>query len=417
MTLSTHLRTILKALGTGGQIPEGRTAVEKIFTAIGERLNRFLLPTPTVTSEGKTMVVQDGVWRMGAIGSIFTVKGSVDTIENLPATGNVVGDVYHVSQNGAEYVWITSTVHPTGYWEQFGYAVDSELSPHSINPVRNSTIASAFDLYTRYLNEKVDVHEPYVFGELLIYGSEDDEPGVGIHSYYNAGSPSLKLYGSENDELVRLTGLANPTANNDAATKQYVDSVAPLQLIATPTDGASGDTFMSGTWRGATWREVMAAVLASRLIQIDVADMGPVTLVYNAFSATSVASTCFAFASMDMDTFVIARVTLYSNSNFTVDLIARADPVVVTDGASAMTCDPQPNTIYKYGKLTSLTISNPTATGKFWIWFTSGATATTVTGIENGDGTAFQPEANKVYKITVEDGYATFDSWSTGGGT
>lgn len=318
MTLSTHLRTILKALGTGGQIPEGRTAVEKIFTAIGERLNRFLLPTPTVTSEGKTMVVQDGVWRMGAIGSIFTVKGSVDTIENLPATGNVVGDVYHVSQNGAEYVWITSTVHPTGYWEQFGYAVDSELSPNSINPVRNSTIASAFDLYTRYLNEKVDVHEPYVFGELLIYGSEDDEPGVGIHSYYNTGSPSLELYGSENDELVRLTGLANPTANNDAATKQYVDSVAPL---------------------------------------------------------------------------------------------------VVTDGASAMTIEPQPNTIYKYGKLTSLTISNPTATGKFWIWFTSGATATTVTGIENGDGTAFQPEANKVYKITVEDGYATFDSWSTGGGT
>lgn len=304
MTLSTHLRTILKALGTGGQIPEGRTAVEKIFTAIGERLNRFLLPTPTVTSEGKTMVVQDGVWRMGAIGSIFTVKGSVDTVENLPATGNVVGDVYHVSQNGAEYVWITSTVHPTGYWEQFGYAVDSELSPHSINPVRNSTIASAFDLYTRYLNEKVDVHEPYVFGELLIYGSEDDEPGVGIHSYYNAGSPSLELYGSENNELVRLTNLANPTANNDAATKQYVDGYQVIVSGSTPT------------------------------------------------------------------------------------------------------ITPVDNTIYKCGELTALTISNPPATGAYSIIFYSGATATVVTGIDN-----FTVEANKRYRIDVEDGYATFASW------
>ena len=304
MTLSTHLRTILKALGTGGQIPEGRTAVEKIFTAIGERLNRFLLPTPTVTSEGKTMVVQDGVWRMGAIGSIFTVKGSVDTIENLPATGNVVGDVYHVSQNGAEYVWITSTVHPTGYWEQFGYAVDSELSPHSINPVRNSTIASAFDLYTRYLNEKVDVHEPYVIGELLIYGSEDDEPGVGIRSYYNAGSPSLELYGSENDELIRLTNLANPTEHHDAATKQYVDGYKVTVSGSTPT-------------------------------------------------------------------------------------IAAAD-----------------NTIYECGELTSLTFNNPPATGKYSIVFFSGATPTTTVGIEN-----FAAEANKRYKITVEDNYATYDSW------
>lgn len=310
MTLSTHLRTILKALGTGGQIPEGRTAVEKIFTAIGERLNRFLLPTPTVASEGKTMVVQDGVWRMGAIGSIFTVKGSVDTVENLPATGNVVGDVYHVSQNGAEYVWITSTVHPTGYWEQFGYAVDSELSQDSINPVRNSTIASAFNLYTGYLNEKVDASDASVIGGLSIVGGKNDRTGVGIHGNYNSGSPWLELHGSENDEAVQLTNLANPTANNDAATKQYVDGYQVIVSGSTPT-----------------------------ITPID-------------------------------------------------------------------------NTLYKCGELTSLTVSSFHNPGKFWIWFTSGATATAVTGIDN-----FTPEANKVYKITVENGYATFDSWTVGGGT
>jgi hypothetical protein len=322
MTLSTHLRTILKALGTGGQIPEGRTAVEKIFTAIGERLNRFLLPTPTVTSEGKTMVVQDGVWRMGAIGSIFTVKGSVDTIENLPTTGNVVGDVYHISQNGAEYVWITSTVHPTGYWEQFGYAVDSELSQDSINPVRNSTIASAFNLYTEYLNEKVDANNASVFNHLLILEHEDTETGVNIFGHYNAGSPKLELFGSENDELVRLGNLASPTDRNDAATKLYVDTAIdnldPEHIRAVPA------------------------------------------------------------------------------------------PIVNNNSLSDFTVTPIKGHVYNClnPALSSLTITNSPATGKYSIIFFSGSTPTTVVGIDN-----FTAEANKRYKITVEDNYATYDSW------
>lgn len=70
------------------------------------------------------------------------------------------------------------------------------------------------------------------------------------------------------------------------------------------------------------------------------------------------------------------------------------------------TITPVANTIYNCGELTSLTISNPPATGKYSIIFFSGATATTTVGIEN-----FVAEANKRYKITVEDNYATYDSW------
>lgn len=70
------------------------------------------------------------------------------------------------------------------------------------------------------------------------------------------------------------------------------------------------------------------------------------------------------------------------------------------------TITPEANTIYQCGELTSLTISNPPATGKYSIVFYSGATPTTTVGIEN-----FAAEANKRYKITVEDNYATYDSW------
>lgn len=82
-----------------------------------------------------------------------------------------------------------------------------------------------------------------------------------------------------------------------------------------------------------------------------------------------------------------------------------AETVVEVSGTTP-TIEPQANTIYKCRELTSLTISNPPATGKYSIIFFSGATATATVGIEN-----FATESNKRYKITVEDNYATYDSW------
>lgn len=84
---------------------------------------------------------------------------------------------------------------------------------------------------------------------------------------------------------------------------------------------------------------------------------------------------------------------------------AEAETVVEVSGTTP-TITPINNRIYNCGELTSLTISNPPASGKYAIIFYSGATPTTTVGIEN-----FIAEANKRYKITVEDNYATYDSW------
>ena len=84
---------------------------------------------------------------------------------------------------------------------------------------------------------------------------------------------------------------------------------------------------------------------------------------------------------------------------------AAAETAVEVTGSTA-TITPAANTIYSCGELTSLTITNPPATGKYSIIFYSGATATVVSGIDN-----FTVAANKRYRIDVKDGYATFDSW------
>lgn len=69
--------------------------------------------------------------------------------------------------------------------------------------------------------------------------------------------------------------------------------------------------------------------------------------------------------------------------------------------------------IYNCGTLTSLTITNPPATGSYSIVFTSGATATTtnipssILGLES-----FAAEANTTYEINVLDNRAVVGSWA-----
>ena len=81
------------------------------------------------------------------------------------------------------------------------------------------------------------------------------------------------------------------------------------------------------------------------------------------------------------------------------------------------TITPQNNVIYSCGELTSLTISNPPATGAYSIVFTSGSTATTTTipatilGLES-----FAAEANTLYEINVLDNRAVVGSWAVSSG-
>lgn len=88
-------------------------------------------------------------------------------------------------------------------------------------------------------------------------------------------------------------------------------------------------------------------------------------------------------------------------------------PIVITVSGTAPTITPIHNRIYKCGELTSLTISNPPATGAYSIVFTSGSTATTTTipatilGLED-----FAAETNTIYEINVLDNRAVIGKWA-----
>ena len=89
------------------------------------------------------------------------------------------------------------------------------------------------------------------------------------------------------------------------------------------------------------------------------------------------------------------------------------NPSDVVDVISASpSIEPEENTVYHCGTLTSLTVSNPPSAGAYTLVFTSGSTPTqttfpaTVLGLED-----FAAEANTLYEINVLDNRAVVGSW------
>lgn len=65
-----------------------------------------------------------GAASLADLGTVFTLKGGVATVQDLPQSGNRIGDVYYVENLSAGFIWITSTAYPNGYWEELGETVD-----------------------------------------------------------------------------------------------------------------------------------------------------------------------------------------------------------------------------------------------------------------------------------------------------
>lgn len=79
----------------------------------------------TLTDTQKTQARENiGAASMSDLGTVFTLKGGVATVSDLPTTGNRIGDVYYVENLSSGFIWITSTAYPGGYWEELGETVD-----------------------------------------------------------------------------------------------------------------------------------------------------------------------------------------------------------------------------------------------------------------------------------------------------
>lgn len=263
-------------------------------------------------------------------GDFFVIKGSVATIGDLPSSGNRVGDIYIVSEDGSEHIWVTNTTYPNGYWEQLG-----------TEGVTAASVASAIGDMTAQQAATTRGNlgaEPEKFVVTITYDDQNDEYTADktvaeMYAAYQAGKNLVALF--NNLEYILCSVTSDP-------------------MVSFTNIETSGSNFVV------------------RGIDIDDTDL---IVVYHHIAKP--------------------RVTI--NSNSTANLT------------------PEDNRIYNFtaAALTSLTITNPPATGTYVIKFNSGSTPTTTTipstihGLES-----FAAEANTHYEINVEDNYAVVGKWA-----
>ena len=153
------------------------------------------------------------------IGSVFTIKGSVATVNDLPATGNAIGDVYYVEAVQAGFVWITSTTYPDGYWEELGEPIDLsayELKPTTVTDLSstNITLASAAD------------NTIYEYGEL--------------------SALTVTAFDATGDFIIRFTSGATFTTTNFPATMKFPEAFAPEANMRYEINVSNGYALVAG---------------------------------------------------------------------------------------------------------------------------------------------------------------------------
>ena len=173
---------------------------------------------------------------ISGLGSVFTVKGSVATVSQLPSSGNKVGDVYYVESRKAGYIWIT--IDGVNKWEELGAPID--LSNY-VTTNSTQTISGA-KTFTGSLSAN---------NGLSVYGgpiqTDDISSGANLDLYadvsvlISSGGPGIDLAGTNicfKDTLEDTYGICMPsrtglTANKTLATTDQIPTIPDLSHIVT----------------------------------------------------------------------------------------------------------------------------------------------------------------------------------------
>ena len=195
--------------------------------------------------------------------------------------------------------------------------------------------------------------------------------------------------------------ISGMTAAQKAGVRTDIDA-EPAKLIVTVTE--SSGTYAANKTFSALW----TAFNGGRTVSVE---MGDTEFVLSAADPSGMAFTSLSVGSGNA---TLSMLAVDENDDWNyAEFAAEQKPTTVTVSGSTPTITPADNTIYKCGELTSLTVSNPQATGSCIIIFVSGSTPTVLTvpsGLTMPDN--FAVEANTRYEINVLDGYAMCAGWA-----
>lgn len=152
------------------------------------------------------------------LGNVFDLKGTKATVQDLPSTGNEIGDVWYVVSEQVGYIWLNDGT--TDKWEQFGAPLDLSGYVQYVDIINNLTSTAT--------NKALSAYQGKVLNDQL-------------------SSLAIQL-GTTNTNVSTLQGKVstlesdNTTNKSNISTLQSKVSTLETQMAAQPTYSLDGTT-------------------------------------------------------------------------------------------------------------------------------------------------------------------------------
>lgn len=157
------------------------------------------LGAPTADSDASTKKYVDDA--VSGLGAVLEFKGTVATTAALPLTGNEKGDVYIVTEDNSEWVWVSDSASGTAAdWEKFGptidlsgYAtiayVDDAIADAAVKTATGTIGTSATSATVSYSGTLINAYATQGGAEILL----DIAYGSGTVTFTVAAAPSAEI--------------------------------------------------------------------------------------------------------------------------------------------------------------------------------------------------------------------------------
>lgn len=148
---------------------------------------------------------------------IYTFTGGLDKPTDIPRHGSYKWSLLVKSnQDNTSSIQIAERISGPSTYRQLPYY-----------RYYSSGTWTEFKVELRYLAVRDDANNYILMDGSNIFLSTPDEGGLHFLDEGSPGSPVLAFYGNLSDELVRLTRIADPENDYDAANKKYADTKLP----------------------------------------------------------------------------------------------------------------------------------------------------------------------------------------------
>ena len=152
------------------------------------------------------------------LGNVFDLKGTKATIQDLPSTGNEIGDVWYVVSEQVGYIWLNDGT--TDKWEQFGAPLDLSGYVQYVDIIN--------DLTSTATNKVLSAYQGKVLNDLITAIRTDLTTAQG--NITNITNGYLPLTAGANKNLTDSLYL-----NNNTFIKSYTTQAGLRNLIGVNT--------------------------------------------------------------------------------------------------------------------------------------------------------------------------------------